>query len=144
VSDPTITIELEQLRFQFYTQGNTKFWETHTEAQARDHIQNDPDKYQFAPIDPADALAKFKIYGLWIFGGKDIQAPVGLSKSNINKLKAQGKDYEYRLFPELGHNTAFSKSAEPVNLATQWIRELILTKDKLHSIEPPAFLSYYS
>jgi pimeloyl-ACP methyl ester carboxylesterase len=131
-SGPVVTT-LEQLRFQFYTQGDTKFWDTHTEAQARDHIQNDPDKYQFAPIDPADALAQLKIPGLWIFGGKDIQAPVGLSIANMNKLKVQGKDYEYRLFPELGHNTAFSKTAEPVNLATQWIKELILNKDKAAS-----------
>lgn len=34
-SGPTITT-LEQLRFQFYTQGNSSFWEMHTEAEARE------------------------------------------------------------------------------------------------------------
>lgn len=33
-----------RLRFQFYTNGNSKFWETHSED-AREHISNDPDKY---------------------------------------------------------------------------------------------------
>ena len=33
-SCPTITT-LEQLRFQFYTNGNTNFWKNHTEADAR-------------------------------------------------------------------------------------------------------------
>ncbi len=39
-------------------------------------------------------------------------------------LKTQGKPYEYQLFPELGHNTAFSRSQEPVNVAIQWIKTI--------------------
>jgi pimeloyl-ACP methyl ester carboxylesterase len=113
---------LEQLRFQFYTNGNSKFWDTHSEAEAREHIRSDPDKYKFEPTDPRDALSKLSIPGLWIFGGKDIQAPVGLSIERLHKLKATGKHYTHQLFPELGHNTSSTTSPEPLNSAIQWIK----------------------
>ena len=120
-SGPVITT-LEQLRFQFYTRGNSRFWDTHTEAEAREHIRNDPDRYQFAGTDPRDALARLPIPGLWLFGGKDIQIPVHLSIEHLDALKAQGKSYDYQLFPALGHNTAIPGSYEPVNVAVQWIK----------------------
>jgi dienelactone hydrolase len=120
-SGPVVST-LEQLRFQFYTQGNTKFWDSHTEAEAREHIRKDPDKYKFEPTYPTDALSKLSIPGLWIFGGKDIQAPVGLSIEHLDQLKANGKSYAYQLFPELGHNTSSPASPEPINFAIQWIK----------------------
>ncbi|WP_214227697.1 alpha/beta fold hydrolase [Pedobacter sp. B4-66] len=123
-SGPIVTT-LEQLRFQFYTEGNSNFWETHTEAEAREHTRNDPDRYQFVDTDPCDALIALSVRGLWLFGGKDLQIPVVLSIENLNALRAQGKAYEYKLFPELGHNTAFSKSQEPFNTAIRWIKTII-------------------
>jgi len=122
-SGPVVST-LEQLRFQFYTQGNTKFWDTHTEAEAREHVKSDPDRYQFVATDPRDVLGKIKINGLWLFGGRDIQIPVSLSIERLNALKAQGKSYEYQLFPTFDHNTSFAKSQEPVNAAIQWIKDL--------------------
>lgn len=120
-SGPVVTT-LEQLRFQFYTEGNFKFWDTHTEAEAREHINSDPDRYQFVNTDPHNTLAKLSIRGLWLFGGKDVQVPVHLSMERLDTLKTKGKTYDYRLFPELGHNTAFSKSHEPIDVAIQWIK----------------------
>ena len=122
-SGPVITT-LEQLRFQFYTNGDEKFWDTHTELDARQHIKNDPDKYQFTETNPQKQLSTLKIPGLWIFGGKDIQVPVVLSMENLDKLKAKGKKYDYSFFPKLGHNTASSKSPEPVKKAIQWIKTI--------------------
>jgi pimeloyl-ACP methyl ester carboxylesterase len=122
-SCPVVTT-LEQLRFQFYTQGKSDFWETHTEAEARKHINSDPDRYQFTTTDPRDALATLSIQGLWLFGGKDVQIPVQLSIEHLDALKAKGKPYTYQLFPALGHNTSFSKSPEPVNMAMQWIKAI--------------------
>jgi pimeloyl-ACP methyl ester carboxylesterase len=119
-SGPTVTT-LEQLRFQFYTAGRTDFWEHHTEADAREHLQNDPDRFQFAPTDPKESLAALTIPGLWLFGGKDIQIPANLCIEDLQALKAQGKPYDYALFPELGHRTGFAGSA-PVALAIQWIK----------------------
>ena len=114
----------EQLRFQFYTQGNINFWDTHTEDDARKHIFNDADKYQFTDTDPCVALSKLSIHGLWIYGGKDIQVPVKLSIEHLNKLKFKNKRYAYKLFPSLGHNTAFSKDKKPVETAIKWIKNL--------------------
>lgn len=113
---------LEQLRFQFFTEGKPNFWDNYTEAEVREHIQNDADRYQFANTDPCDALGTLSIPGLWLFGNKDVQIPVGLSMERLNALKAQGKPYEYCLFSTLGHNLTFSNSTEPINIAIHWIK----------------------
>lgn len=122
---------LEQLRFQFFTNGKTDFWDHHTESEVRERISSDADdghyfsdadRYQFVNTDPVDALSRLSIPGLWLFGAKDVQVPVGLSIEPLNTLKAQGKPYEYCLFSTLGHNVAFSKSTEPVDIAIHWIK----------------------
>ncbi|OGX89991.1 alpha/beta hydrolase family protein [Hymenobacter coccineus] len=122
-SGPVVSVR-EQLRFQFFTNGDRRFWETHTEAEARAHLRHDPDRYQFADTDARGVLATLAIPGLWLFGGQDIQAPVRLSMENLDTLQAHGKPYQYQLFPALGHNTAFAKSNEPVEAAIRWIEAL--------------------
>ncbi|GGE49547.1 hypothetical protein GCM10011413_14620 [Pedobacter psychrotolerans] len=122
-SGPVVTSQ-EQLRFQFYTSGKSNFWDTHTEVEVREHIKNDPDRYQFSGSDPRHALTVLKIPGLWIYGGKDIQAPVGLSIERLDIFKAEGKPYDYQLFPSLGHNTASSKTVNPMNIAIEWIKHI--------------------
>lgn len=124
-SCPTITT-LEQLRFQFYTNGNNDFWENHTESDAREHLKNDPDRYQFVATDPKTTLNTLSIPGLWLFGEKDIQIPVKLCIEQLNVLKAQGKPFEYTLFPKLGHNTSFDKDTAPVDISIQWIKQQTL------------------
>lgn len=114
----------EQLRFQFYTNNNPNFWDTHSEEDTRKHILNDADKYQFIDTDPYDVLSKLSIPGLWIYGGRDIQVPVKLSIEHLDTLKLKNKRYEYKVYPTLGHNTAFSKSKEPVETAIEWIKSL--------------------
>ena len=121
-SCPTIT-SLEQLRFQFYTNGNTNFWVNHTEEDARNHIKNDSDRYQFISTDPKVALRNISAPSLWLFGEKDIQIPVKLCIEQINELKTKGKYFEYILFPNLGHNTAFADDKSPVEIAINWIKE---------------------
>ncbi|MGI4873056.1 MAG: alpha/beta hydrolase family protein [Janthinobacterium lividum] len=128
-SGPVVSVR-EQLRFQFFTQGNRHFWDTHTEAEAREHLRNDPDRYQFADTDVCITLATLAIPGLWLFGGQDIQAPVRLSMEHLDTLKAQGKPYQYQLFPALGHNTAFAQSNEPVEAAIRWIEALPRLKER--------------
>lgn len=121
-SCPTIT-SLEQLRFQFYTNGNTNFWVSHTEEDARNHIKNDSDRYQFISTDPKVALRNISAPSLWLLGEKDIQIPVKLCIEQINELKTKGKHFEYILFPNLGHNTAFADDKSPVEIAVNWIKE---------------------
>lgn len=122
-SGALITVK-EQLRFQFYTNGNNNFWDTHTEEDARSHVFNDPDKYQFVDTKTNDILSGLSIPGLWIYGGKDIQVPANLSIEYLDRLKSKGKHYDYKLYPQLGHNTAFSDSEEPMQHAIQWIKDI--------------------
>ncbi|GAB3637867.1 hypothetical protein GCM10027422_34570 [Hymenobacter arcticus] len=122
-SGPVVTAR-EQLRFQFFTNGNRSFWDTHTEAEAREHLRHDSDRYQFADTDAGALLATLAIPGLWLFGGQDIQVPVRVSMEHLDTLKVQGKPYQYQLFPALGHNTAFAKSNEPVEAAIRWMEAL--------------------
>ena len=121
-SCPTIT-SLEQLRFQFYTNGNTNFWVSHTEEDARNHVKNDSDRYQFISTDPKVALRNISAPSLWLFGEKDIQIPVKLCIEQINTLKSEGKPFEYTLFSNLGHNTPFTDDKSPVEITINWIKE---------------------
>ncbi len=121
-SCPTITT-LEQLRFQFYTNGNNNFWENHADADAREHIKNDPDKYQFVATDPKISLSTLSIPGLWLFGEKDIQIPVKLCIEQLNTFKVQGKPFEYTLFPTLGHDTSSIDKTIPFYISIQWIKQ---------------------
>ena len=127
-SGALITVK-EQLRFQFYTDGDKNFWETHSEEDARKHVFNDPDRYEFIDTNPNDILSELSIPGFWIFGGKDIQVPVNLSIEHLDILKSKGKHYEYKLFPNLGHNTAFSDSEEPMKDVINWVKNI----DKLNN-----------
>jgi pimeloyl-ACP methyl ester carboxylesterase len=122
-SSPTITT-LEQLRFQFYTNGREEFWENHTDEDAREHTLNDPDKYKFKATDPKVSLNSLSIPGLWLFGEQDIQIPVRMCIEQLNVLKARGKPFEYVLFPSLGHNT---NKAEPLDIAIHWINQKALS-----------------
>lgn len=124
-SCPTITT-LEQLRFQFHTNGNNNYWENNTEAIAREHIKNDADRYQFTATDPKISLNTLSIPGLWLFGEKDIQIPVKMCIEQLNTLKAQGKPFEYTLFSKLGHNTVFDNDTTPFNISIQWIKQKTL------------------
>lgn len=123
-SGPLITVK-EQLRFQFYTNNDDNFWETHTEDDARFHIANDEDRYQFIDVDPRVALSTLAIPCLWIYGQKDIQVPVNLSIERLEILKLKNNRYHHQLYPDLGHNTAFTDSTEPVENAVKWIRSMI-------------------
>ncbi|RYG08769.1 MAG: alpha/beta hydrolase, partial [Chitinophagaceae bacterium] len=122
-SGPVVTAR-EQLRFQFFTQSKSDFWDLHTEAESRNHVENDPDKYQFTDTDPRVALAKLSVPGLWLFGGRDVQIPTQLSIENIAEFKNAGKQYQYKLFSALGHNTTFGASPDPFNAAINWIKAL--------------------
>lgn len=131
-SSPTITT-LEQLRFQFYTNGNNNFWENHTDAEAREHIKNDPDRYQFTATDPKNSLNTLSIPGLWLFGEKDIQIPVKLCIEQLNTFKVQGKPFEYALFSALGHDTSSGDITETVAISIQWIKQKALNSKKFKS-----------
>jgi len=129
-SSPLITT-LEQLRFQFFTNGRNDFWDNHTEEEARDHTFNDSDKYQFIETDPKDVLKELSIPALWIFGKKDIQIPVQLCMEYLDEFKTDGKPFEYMVFPTLGHNTTSANTSEPVDFAIEWIKNSVINSEEI-------------
>jgi len=70
--------------------------------------------------DPAEALAKLTIPGLWIYSDNDGSIPVDLSIANLQKLRSAGHIYDYVLFSGLGHNNMDGTFAA----ATDWIRRV--------------------
>lgn len=123
-SGPTITT-LEQLRFQFYTNGDNDFWDSHTLNEAMEHTLNDSDRYQFVATDPKDFLNSLSIPGLWLFGEKDIQIPVKMCISQLDTFKGQGKPFDYALFPSLGHTISSANETAPFDTSIRWIKQNI-------------------
>ncbi len=121
-SGPLVTT-LEQLRFQYLTNGQADFWDHHSEAEVREHIRSDPDRYVFAPTDPVDSLRKLSIPGLWLYGGRDVNVPVGLSIERLEVLASNGKPFKYRVLPDSGHNLPF-RQALPASM--DWLIKAVI------------------
>jgi hypothetical protein len=101
-SGPLVTTH-EQLRFQDFTEQQADFWDHHTEAQVRERIVSGAsDRLHFADDDPLDALKNLSIPGLWLYAGRDVNVPVGLSIERLKTLTDQGKPLEYQLLPPSG------------------------------------------
>jgi uncharacterized protein len=118
-SGPLVTT-LEQLRFQFLTQAKADFWDHHTEAEARQHVGSDADRYSFIATDPVDSLRTLSIPGLWLYGSRDVSVPVGMSIERLEALTASGKPFKYVIFPGSGHELPFLQA---LSVSTEWLRE---------------------
>ena len=121
-SGPLVTT-LEQLRFQFLTNGRADFWDHHSEAEVREHIRSDPNRYVFVATDPVDSLRKLSIPGLWLYGGYDVNVPVSLSIERLKALAARGKPFEYRLFPDSGHHLPFDQA---LSTSLDWLMKTVI------------------
>lgn len=66
------------------------------------------------------------IPGLWLFGEKDIQITVKLFAEYLDEFIAEGKPFDYIVFPSLGHNTISANTTEPVDFAIKWIKNTII------------------
>ncbi len=121
---PLVTT-LEQLRCQFYTEGKADFWDHRSEAQAREHVRSDPDRFAMTDTDPRASLQKLFIPGLWLYGGSDVSIPTGLSIERLQALTASGKPFEYRMFPEAAHNLS---EADALPVMVEWIRNTVQAK----------------
>lgn len=75
--------------------------------------------------DPAEDLATLTIPGLWIFGGEDGSIPVDLSRRNLERLRAKGRRFEDKLFPEQGHNNL----AATFDAAIAWVQAVAGAKN---------------
>jgi pimeloyl-ACP methyl ester carboxylesterase len=123
-SGPAVTT-IEQLRFQFLTNGRADFWDHHSEAEVRDHIRSDPDRYVFVATDPVDSLQNLSIPGLWLYGGRDVNVPVSLSIERLKALAASRKPFEHGLFPESGHRLPFD---EAWSTSLDWLMKTVIQR----------------
>lgn len=121
-SGPLVTTR-EQLRFQFLTDGKVDFWDHHSEMEVREHIRSDRDRYPFVATDPVDSLRKLSIPGLWLYGGRDVYIPVGLSIARLVVLAASGKPFEHHLFPCCGHNPPFPRA---LSASMDWLMKRVV------------------
>jgi dienelactone hydrolase len=101
-SGPVVTT-YEAVRFEFFTDHKAEFWDHHTEAEVREHLRSNPHQYPFIDTDPVESLQKLSLPGLWLFGGRDVSVPTGLSIERLRALAASGKPFEYELYPEADH-----------------------------------------
>lgn len=123
-SGPIVTAR-EQLRFQFYTEAKTDFWDNHTEAEAREHIKSDPDRFEFVDTDPLESLRKLSIPALWLFGERDPNVPVRLSIERLHPLIESGKPYECEVFPREAH---FLPTEKVIPITVDWLRRKLLNQ----------------
>jgi uncharacterized protein len=110
----------EALRFELLTEAKAEFRDHHTEAEVREHIRSDPDRYEFTDTDPVESLRKLSIPGLWLFGGRDVSVPAEISIERLRMLSANGKPFEYQLFPEADHQLV-ENTALPI--IVDWIHK---------------------
>lgn len=67
--------------------------------------------------DSSEDLAKLRIPGFFIFGGRDGSIPVDLSIRKLHELQLAGHHYDYTVFFNLGHN-----NIDPsFDIAIQWV-----------------------
>ena len=115
---------LEQLRFQFFTEGREDFWETNTEARVREHVRSAPDRYQFSPTDPVASLQRLSIPGLWLYGKRDLNVPTSLSIERLELLASTGKRFEHIQFPDAGHQLPFEAA---LSATIDWLQRGVLS-----------------
>ena len=125
-SGPLVTT-LEQLRFQFFTDGRADFWDRHSEAEVREQVGSGRDRYHFVATDPVDSLRKLSIPGLWLYGGRDVYVPVGLSIERLQTLVTNGKPFEYQLFPEWEHNPPFRQA---LSSSVVWLMNTVVQEQR--------------
>lgn len=124
-SGPIVTAR-EQLRFQFYTDAKADFWDHHSEAEAREHIKSDPDRFEFVDTDPLESLRKLSIPALWLFGGRDPNVPVRLSIERLQPLIESGKSYECEVF---AGETHFLPAEKVIPSTVDWLKRKLLSQD---------------
>ncbi len=121
-SGPLVTAR-EQLRFQFLTEGKEDFWDAHGEAEVREHIRSDPDRFQFEDTDPRVPLQTLSIPGLWLYGERDVNVPAHLSIERLGVLISLGKRFDYQLFPGSGHAL---RAADAVPATLDWLTNTVI------------------
>jgi uncharacterized protein len=127
-SAPVATV-CEEGHFSDLAEGDASFWKTHTREQVAEYMKS----VSCPPhdVDPSPTLARLRIPGFWLFGGRDNVMPVDLSVARLDALIAGGQSqFRYRVYPENGHEViVFDFSRLSLSAAfhdsVNWIRQTI-------------------
>jgi pimeloyl-ACP methyl ester carboxylesterase len=119
-SGPVCTVS-EQLRFQNWASEDATFWDTHTQSQVADYMK--AVTYRPDDVDPRKTLSKLHIPAVWAFGGRDTNVPVDLSVIRLEGLiRAGHSDFEYRVFPDVGHDLSGPPNQPRFRYVVDWIK----------------------
>ncbi|MEZ5743311.1 MAG: alpha/beta hydrolase [Sphingomonadaceae bacterium] len=84
-----------------------------TPDQAFVEAQKTSPKLLCPSFDPLPDLRELTVPGLWVLGEQDWIVPVGTTTHKLDTLRREGKPYEYRKVPEVGH--LLYGNSEPVD-----------------------------
>lgn len=124
-SGPTCTTS-EQLHLQHFSAEHESDWPRVTAdmiSEAMLHVEYRPDD-----VDPRHWLKAVSVPGIWLFGGQDPYVPIALSTRRLQQLIDNGRsNFEYRVFPEEGHNLADSPRQASFVTMVDWIEGIALS-----------------
>jgi len=75
-------------------------------------------------FDPRSYLEQLETPGLWLYGGADRSQPTDKDVEVLNGLKAKGKDFSVRVYPQAGHGLLDVPPTDPRALpaVVRWIK----------------------
>lgn len=121
-SGPVCTVS-EEMHFSRWAENDLDFWNKHSPEEVEKYMQSA--HYRPDDVDPRMSLMRLSVPGLWLFGAQDNSMPVALSIDRLKGLIAQGhSDFEYKLFPGVGHNLADSPNHESYRFMIEWIKKI--------------------
>lgn len=124
-SGPTCTTS-EQLHFQRFSAEH----DSDRPQGASDKISEAMRRveYRADDVDPLTRLKAVSLPGLWLFGGQDPYVPIDVSTKRLQELIDMGRsNFQYRVFPDEGHNLADSPKQESFVAMVDWIEQIALS-----------------
>lgn len=120
-SGPVCTVS-EELHFSSLSEKSPGAIADYSAAQWAEYMKSTP--YRSDDVDPRVSLASLTVPALWMFGGRDDSIPVGLSVERLEGLVRGGREnFQYRVFPEEGHNLLDSPRQESLRYLVEWLSE---------------------
>lgn len=121
-SGPFCTVS-EELHFSALAEGAPSFRDNHSSQQIAEYMKSVP--YRPDDVDPRTSLVALSIPTLWLFGGKDNSIPVDLSVERLRNLFQKGhSNFQYKVFPEYGHNLADSPKQVSYQYMIGWLKNV--------------------
>jgi alpha-beta hydrolase superfamily lysophospholipase len=113
----------EDIQFERLALAEPDFWDHHTHEDVKKLLSTATDNVEWADFDPRDSLARLKIPGLWVYGGRDRNVNVDLSIERLEMLRSAGHpNYSYRVLPDYDHRLG-GINQDVIEPDVAWIRE---------------------